>query len=69
MLPIVSLHLLIPTLLLFFRTPFRIILADAFTLARLAAAFAVARVAASLIVARVATALAVAIVTVAAPIA
>src|SRR3954466_16014991 len=75
--PIVILQLLIPTLLLFSRTPVRIILlvvyaaamvAAAFATAMVAAAFATAMVAAAFATAMVAAALAVAIVAAAAPI-
>ena len=54
--PIVILQLLIPTLLLFSRTPIRIILLVVYAAARIVAAFATAIVAAALAVAIVAAA-------------
>ena len=66
--PIVILQLLIPTLLLFSRTPVWIILLVVYAAARIAAAFATTRIAAAFSTAMVAAALAVAIVAAAAPI-
>ena len=67
--PIVILQLLIPTLLLFSRTPVWIILLVIYVAARIAAAFAKARIAVAFATAIIAAALAVASVAAAAPIA